>query len=101
MRGLREIQSTLNEQRPERARHLRRLLRQAREGEGRPGLEAGEGPGGGPERVARAGPCPGEGAVGVSSGPRGAAGTDSSGLQLGRGCLDSPCVSGFEVGCGS
>lgn len=94
MRGLREIQSTLHEQRPERARHLRRLLRQAREGEGRPGLKAGEGPGGSTERVARAGRFPGEGTMGVSSGPRGEAGTESSGLQLGRGSLDSPCVSG-------
>lgn len=50
VRGLREIQSTLREWRPERARQLRRLLRQAREGAGRPGLEAGEGPGGSAER---------------------------------------------------
>lgn len=50
MRGPREIQSTIREWRPERARQLRRLLRQAREGAGRRGLEAGEGPGGSAER---------------------------------------------------
>lgn len=45
VRWLREIQSTLRERRPERARQLLRLLRQAREGAGGQGLEAGEGPG--------------------------------------------------------
>lgn len=45
MRWLREVQSTLHERRPERARQLLRLQRQARQGAGPPELEAREGPG--------------------------------------------------------
>lgn len=46
VRWLREIQSTLRERRPERARQLLRLLRQARERAGRPGIgDVREGPG--------------------------------------------------------
>lgn len=46
VRWLREIQSTLRERRPERARQLLRLLRQARERAGRPGIGGvREGPG--------------------------------------------------------
>lgn len=46
VRWLREIQSTLRERRPERARQLLRLLRQAREGAVRPGAGGQGGSGG-------------------------------------------------------
>lgn len=94
MRGPREIQSTIREWRPERARQLRRLLRQAREGAGRRGWRPGRGREAVRSGGARAGRFPGEGTMGVSSGPQGEAGTEGSGLQLRRGSLDSPRVSG-------
>lgn len=102
MRGPREIQSTIREWRPERARQLRRLLRQAREGAGRRGLEAGEGPGGSAERGARAGRFPGEGTMG---GLVWAAGRGGDGGQWATAAQGLPGQSaqsqGFEVGCDS